>query len=275
MKRSAFIIVGIGLLAAMAAFARPIRSLVGEKGEDYVDVSAPTASDYVNDGLVFMLDGIENVDWGVHDNTAQEWVDLVGGTTPRQYQQIGYFTDKAFNTNSYYDDTGKTFNCLYLPDILYQTAATKQFTVEMGGIIRKSKSTGLTVLELCGNLVWGWGYYGSQSYNQRNSLRYQKLYGSIVNRATWALLPIDGTEDILFTNASSFNTSFVDCFSGIADMTYRWNLQTDEATQTQPKMGYLGCNLTIYYLRIYNRPLSLSEMKHNYSIDKARFGLGQ
>ena len=38
----------------------------------------PTASDYVQDGLVAMWDGIENAGWGVHDPNATTWKDLTG-----------------------------------------------------------------------------------------------------------------------------------------------------------------------------------------------------
>lgn len=38
----------------------------------------PTARDYVQDGLVAMWDGIENVGWGVHDESATVWKDLIG-----------------------------------------------------------------------------------------------------------------------------------------------------------------------------------------------------
>lgn len=44
--------------------------------------SGRTARDYVQDGLVAMWDGIENAGWGVHDDTATVWMDLVGGISP-------------------------------------------------------------------------------------------------------------------------------------------------------------------------------------------------
>lgn len=40
--------------------------------------SAPTARDYVQDGLIAMWHGIENAGWGVHDATATVWKDLIG-----------------------------------------------------------------------------------------------------------------------------------------------------------------------------------------------------
>lgn len=46
----------------------------------------PTARDYVQDGLLVLYDGIENVGWGEHDGTASAWVDLVGTLDPAQYK---------------------------------------------------------------------------------------------------------------------------------------------------------------------------------------------
>ena len=39
----------------------------------------PTARDYVQDGLIAMWDGIENVGYGQHDDNATSWADLTGG----------------------------------------------------------------------------------------------------------------------------------------------------------------------------------------------------
>lgn len=44
-------------------------------------VKTPTAADMPQEDLVEMWDGIENVAWGVHDETATNWVGLVRGIT--------------------------------------------------------------------------------------------------------------------------------------------------------------------------------------------------
>ena len=40
-----------------------------------------TAKDYVQDGLIFQVDAIENVGYGVHDPCATTWKDLIGGNS--------------------------------------------------------------------------------------------------------------------------------------------------------------------------------------------------
>lgn len=41
--------------------------------------AGPTAKDYVQDDLIAMWDGIENAGWGVHDQKATVWKDLIRG----------------------------------------------------------------------------------------------------------------------------------------------------------------------------------------------------
>ena len=68
----------IGALTSLNAF--PARSGVGLRHISMSEVGGNesySAKDYVQDGLVCMWDGIENVDWGVHDPNTTVWVDLM------------------------------------------------------------------------------------------------------------------------------------------------------------------------------------------------------
>ncbi len=71
---------GLRLTAQAAASAKPV-----------------TARSYVQDGLVAMWDGIENAGWGLHDNNATNWVDLVGGANivGRPYWTYIDYTDST------------------------------------------------------------------------------------------------------------------------------------------------------------------------------------
>jgi len=53
-----------------------------------------TVSDYVQDGLVAVWDGIENAGWGVHDRQATEWRELINGTYTVLGRK-GYFDGNA------------------------------------------------------------------------------------------------------------------------------------------------------------------------------------
>lgn len=61
------------------ALAKPQRGINAAYGSEYAeDATAPTAADYIQDGLVALWDGVENAGWGLHDAEAQYWVDLSG-----------------------------------------------------------------------------------------------------------------------------------------------------------------------------------------------------
>ena len=71
-----FFIVGICYIT----FSNIIHSTIGAKLQSiisYKNVSY-TAADYVQDGLIALWDGIENVGWGEHDDNATSWIDLTG-----------------------------------------------------------------------------------------------------------------------------------------------------------------------------------------------------
>ena len=59
--------------------AEPIDSALATKGCELVEEPwMPTASDYIQDGLVIQYDGIENVGFGEHNSEAKKWIDLTG-----------------------------------------------------------------------------------------------------------------------------------------------------------------------------------------------------
>lgn len=72
-------LMGVGAVAAGAAAARPIRGLVASNGGGYAQSAMPTASDYVQNGLIGLWDGIENVGLGEHIDGNHPWVNLVSG----------------------------------------------------------------------------------------------------------------------------------------------------------------------------------------------------
>ena len=69
------------LFIASIAAAAPVKGNGAAKGEVFSndDIAIPLASEYIQDGLVAMWDGIENVGLGSHDFNATKWIDLVDG----------------------------------------------------------------------------------------------------------------------------------------------------------------------------------------------------
>ena len=81
----------------------------------------PTARDYVQDGLVFMQDCIENSGWGVHKSGIQtEWTELVSGkkascdvTFYDDYALVNSDHDIKYNDNTYISQIDRSVALTY------------------------------------------------------------------------------------------------------------------------------------------------------------------
>ena len=59
----------LSICCCVVCFGSPVKSMLGVEGtEIYSEETSFSASDYVQDGLVAMWDGIENAGWGLHDD---------------------------------------------------------------------------------------------------------------------------------------------------------------------------------------------------------------
>ena len=102
-------IIFIGILTSLNA--SPVSSIIGGKSISFSNAdstSSYTAADYVQDGLVCMWDAIENVGWGVHDDTATHWTELISGTEDAIVGSIGTRYEWSDNALISYI-TGNTF----------------------------------------------------------------------------------------------------------------------------------------------------------------------
>ena len=89
-------------MLALSAFPSPVKSNEAVKGLGYVDEDAwnPTAADYIQDGLVFHFDGIENGGYGEHSDILVN--DLVSGKEIPLSSFVNIDTDRlsAVNENA-------------------------------------------------------------------------------------------------------------------------------------------------------------------------------
>lgn len=67
------------ILVELVGFCSPIKNNIAARNIEFVneEKASYTARDYVQDGLIAMWDGIENVSYGEHDDEATAWIDLV------------------------------------------------------------------------------------------------------------------------------------------------------------------------------------------------------
>lgn len=258
--------------------------------------SDPTARDYVQDGLVVLYDGIENVGWGEHDGTASAWVDLAGTLDPVQYK-----SGTVIGDNCAYNPTGTQIATnSALKTLMGIACPCYEIVMSVNSLDLKSGVT--RVLDLKKDnwygLVVGVGHgIGFGNFIADNTLG--NLYDG-VEVSTYYVAPLD----VDWTSTNSFSIChFVDASIGTNRPNwYRWDEfhPTDMplvlvngvrksvdgsyfngdryingftiGTNNSSKSAYLFRG-KIHCIRVYSRYLSEEERLANYAVDKARFGL--
>jgi hypothetical protein len=251
-----------------------------------------TAKDYVQDGLVAMWDGIENAGRGVHDDTATVWKDLVGvygldlPTRDHVWEDNCIRCDStlpmyARRTQAFFDVTkdGYTAEC-----VVHTPSANGAF-MGIGGEPCLFMYSSSLIFSKWGNYYGGVGTSRAQGstyikvgdvglsgdwYNRKFSF---SITGDIVNQITrqyvntdlsapW--VGVDGVQVDHYPDAAMvgldspyFDALGINCSGRYGD---KYN-------------DGIGNGTRYFNARIYGRALTADEVKHNYEIDKARFGL--
>lgn len=222
--------------------------------------SVPSASDYAQDGLIALWDGIENAGVGLHDPNATGFKNLVGNDL-----------DISFSGNYSVGANGVTFSGGY------GLADRYDFTGESGATISILASYASTSA-LNAN---GWSYAGT-SYRMAAYYERGNWYLALTATPT-------GIADAISAH-TIYRHDFVWDFSGAKILVYRDGLLVGE----KPHYGILGYPTnrfrmmaygsasdgnyttyggTVYNCMVYARSISAAESASNYAIDKARFNL--
>lgn len=253
------ILVFLLTVASLVTLATPVKSDNAAKGIAYIEdgSSAPTAADYVHDGLIAMWDGIENVGYGRHNDNSSVWVDLVGGRVANLTDN-GSWTDDALvcNGQGYASNDGNRFK----RDVVLHVELV--FESEGDGII--------AVLARAPNTTIG-GIEFLQRGNRLFAMAVESVSSGLKNviavepnqlvSVSLFYSPIDfiggyvnGEWKSSFYIFSSIDFSTV-CFGGRAQWT------------DSPWSG------RIHSVRIYSRALTAEEVAYNYDLDRLRFNL--
>lgn len=218
--------------------------------------SAPTARDYVQDGLVTMWDGIENAGWGVHDESATVWKDLVG------------VNDLVMGTNTFSSDHAVCTVRMNAKALAQYIGTGKESTVEYVVMFPDDsyKDTG-GVLMVDYQIINNWitnndryTVYGFFNGNPYVNISLNTRFSSSVScgdiDASGVNLPIVYSNGE-FVRSATRATS-------IRNATNFWVGQ-----------GHYGGNgrNNIHSVRIYSRALTAEEIAANYAVDKARFNI--
>ena len=208
------------------------------------DTGGGEIKDYIQNGLVFHLDGIDK---GTLDKT--KWVDLVDGIT---FTEAGgnevHMTNKITLDRNIYlvGDSLPTFPyTTYSIEVVFHRYILTQYTVVMFN-------------------------YGGLAFKQNSN-----YYIGIRNAATGSQRFFNDTNDIdmivSFANTSAMLNGVM---QEVSTGTMHGNNNTYPVigSMKDTSSSYTG-KCDIYSIRVYNRLLTQAEMLHNQKVDNIRFGL--
>ena len=264
MNRRDFI-TALGASAATVAFARPVRSLVGEKGASLAEAakSVPSASLYIQEGLVGMWDGVENIGFGQHSAGTSVWKDLIG-------------------SNDIIVPTGDHFE----PDHLAHSSGTPQsaettrllegtnFTVESVFSITSGK-TFRSVNTLSGNSGFCQYTLNSAATGNRTCARMSRGDGSNMSYTEYDRknFEIPLFEKVSLSHIWIFGTSYRSYINGELEFANVNRVQPVGYTQTTTLKVFYEQPCSGYCLRLYDRALTAEEVAYNHQLDVERFAL--
>ena len=209
--------------------------------------SSPTASDYVQDGLVAIWDGIENAGWGVHDPNATYVSDLIASRRKPATVEDAYFESKSGTYfNMFSGETNVTLDVC---------APFSQF----GNQIFVSSTNNTSAANMSFRITGTSLSYGNVNTTYLATGGLQNWYPFSKNGTTSVAMQASANDGVfrVWRNGAYFNRK----------------------TGTPVGVRYLhigggSANYSrIYCIRVYNRLLTSDEIAWNYAIDRERFGL--
>lgn len=221
--------------------ASPIKSNIAARNIEQIneEKASYTASDYVQDGLVSLWDGIENIDWNLHDSSLNICYDLISGN----------FLHGDSDGNAFIVKESR-----YLNNINTSNDMTIEWVWRDSGADRISRLF---------------------TANLRNQLRYQ-VNDVRVGYEVYQIRYWNGTEQnsvypmrkIVRSGSISYGDGIFKVYSN-GDLVDIYN----DAVASESTRFLIGDNSAFNSIRVYSRKLTDEEISHNHDIDKERFGL--
>jgi len=256
-------------------FSAPVKSNIGAKGIEYIDgeTAIPTAADYVQDGLVAMWDGIENAGWGVHDDEAIVWKDLVGDLDLRCNRTPVWNRDEAVISgwNTYFyavaDSISEAFN-------------NHSVTVEIlyGSVITAANNSGpFGIGDSSFSQVWP--VYVQQNRAANTACNIVMLGQSTWQPSSWFLGRGNGEN---YHIAISVEGSVIGArsispdgiwFSEYKNASFSSQIEYGSIFSIGRSYNHQMPGWCVRCVRVYDRAISDREMQYNHKIDNLRFNL--
>lgn len=244
-----------GALEFSSSVSSRSRGLLALKAFNWrtVKKSAPTARDYVQDGLVMHFDAIENRAYGERDTAITSWYDLVGGVELKRYYVDPVWGETSVKTTGGWNAARIDFG---LVDMTMECLSSKTtgYSIAMGNNTR---------LEL------------NPSFNGRFFLGNANVVGNGTNVSRWSPWTND---DVIssrgFVARLSSGVLTLSLVGVAVDPIVQSGVTFQSGQVAWTPFRQYGQTVDEYMaMRVYSRALTDAEVAANYAVDKARFGV--
>ena len=221
-------------------------------------ISETASMDYVQDGLVLLLDGIRNTRSG-HSTSTNVWEDLSGNNYDYTLNDI-----KINDNNIYFKGTANSY------------ALRKENLSEIfGNTLYDDRTIEIVVKDTSDSHIWICGnsssrkaigiYVGTLNVSiSPDNVSTFTLKSSALKVNNYSILHKKEGEICVYQNDEQLvKTNNLNCWNHSGEVSYIGN----SSTNGTPLNG------EIYSIRVYNRILTEKEINHNYQIDKKKFGI--
>ena len=217
----------------------------GNYHSEYITLNNNNTMDYINDGMILLLDGLQNTREG-HSASTNVWEDLSGNNYDVTMENI-----QINNNNMYFSGTNSK---------MYSENNINAVSVEM-----------VLELEETEQIAQYIAYFGSTDKilawsptKNAISLGHNKKRYSIDELYKLSSISVQYNPDAMYLNSKKLELN-VGSESWMYSSQYPFMIS-----------GYSGgwrMKGKIYSIRVYNRALTQEEINHNYMVDKARYGI--
>ena len=227
--------------------------------------------DYVQDGLYYQLDGIENAGRGIHSATATTWTDLTGNGRDGSFINGKTWLDNAvYLAGKSSTDIGKivglpsgssfTFEFVHRVDDRDQYSRAWDTEGYFGGSQPKRFFCLLGDAYDANNI--------SCSIGSNNATNYTLI--PVTNTArSFSVVPTPYSSG--YSAKISVNGTYVQTVNPAHVYSPQTTTYMDVANRSSNPNR--GCDIAVFAIRVYSRVLTAAEISANYAIDKARFNL--
>lgn len=239
-------------------------------------------NDYASNGLVARFDAINNVGTN-HDNTTGTWKDLSGNSHDATLSNFTQDATSGWTENSLIFDGVDDFATIQGLDLSEYKDITICATYKvLTTPTNKAPAVVSSNTQAEGRIYFGYGsQYGA---NIANTDTYAMNY---TTPNTWVYgepntVEKDKAKNVIMTymgqNAKQYNRIYCNnemIAENQTTMTVKWSADSLDIGRAfgGKNTDHPYANIQLYSLQIYNRAISKSEVRLNYEIDKARFGL--